>query len=224
MLQRLARTSYRRRRRSGYRRLVPASCRLLAISLNGAAGGEFLDDFRCPARRARRPTCSRRRASRRAGSAARSSSGRRGVDDPRCAGLEQLFADIEAQVPDTGREPVRPGSAADLRGRHDRLRRDQPGRRPTRATTPPRSKTIRESGRPRTPRRWSSGRLFASRSSRASSSASCRDHHPAHRLRLGARDGPADHHRPVRHRRRHRARRSSSPTARHARLHAPARR
>ena len=40
-----------------------------------------------------------------------------------------------------------------------------------------------------------------------------RDRHPPHRVRFGARDGPADPHRAVRHRRRHRDRRPARPTS-----------
>ena len=46
-----------------------------------------------------------------------------------------------------------------------------------------------------------------------------RDDHPAHRVRVGARDGPADRHRAVRHRHRRRDRADRPQRRRHARLH-----
>ena len=114
--------------------------------------------------------------------------------------------------PGRGRQPVRVRRCApDRRRRSDRLRGGEL-RRPARRRLLRRRRRDQGAG----PGRRRRGRRRSSSAATSSPTSRCpaqrgdrdppRDRHPAGRVRLGARGGPADHDGAVRHRHRHRAR------------------
>ena len=184
----------------------------------------------CRAPRARRrSTCSTSRASATGRCRRRSCSPtQQGVDDPAVQqAMEGLFDEIEQKIPDVDVvEPVLGGRRApDLAQRQDRVRARSTSPTARVRSSPTDGKEIKTfaedidvPGPARRVRRRHLRRRRDRRRERGDRPAR-RHHHPADRVRFGARDGPADRHRAVRHRHRHRDRAERPHRRRHARLH-----
>ena len=212
MLERLARTTYRRRRSV----LVVWIVLLFGgFALSGAIGGAFKTEFKLPGTESQEAFDLLERSSFRN----RQIQGQlvfqaeQGIDDPQVQEeIESLLADDRrgGRRPHR-RQPVQPrGPAPDRPGRH-RVRRAQlrrpvgggPSRR--RRGDQSRGRQGRRRGAHDRVRRRHVRHRPDQRGERSDRRAR-RHGHPAHRVRVGARDGAADRHRAVRHRHRHRAR------------------
>ena len=227
MLERLAPTMYRRRRRV----LIAWIVALIGtFVLSGVIGGAFHTEFKLPGTESQAAFDLLQQSSQRD----RQVQGQivfkaeNGVTDPAVqSAMEGLFdQDPAGHRERHGRQPLlargRPADRAQRSQR--RLRRDQL-RRPLQRGVPGRRQEDQGARRP--DRRARSGDRLRRRHVRHEPAERRHrghrsprgDDHPADRLRLGDRDGAADRHRAVRHRHRYRDRAESAHHPRHARLH-----
>ena len=148
-----------------------------------------------------------------------------GVDDPEVqATMEELFAYVDGIEDITVTVAVR-HAATDQPGRHDRVRPARHRRHPHVHRTRRDRRRHHRGGRRTEHRRGSRDRVRRRPVRRVRTPRERglrphrRGHHPDPRLRFGARDGPADRHRPVRSRHRLGARVARQQRHHDARLH-----